>query len=113
MGEMVRAKVEDGKGEFGGGRGDSKTRPWIFVSTTKWRCRAVEKGTAWHSTQVAKNIVLAGVGLVGLLDDTPCSSRLSGNFLVSADSDPTTRWAGMGGRGQMQARVCVAGLGGL
>jgi ubiquitin-like 1-activating enzyme E1 A len=38
--------------------------------------------------QVAKNIVLAGVGSVTLVDDTPASQRAPGNFLVHADADP-------------------------
>lgn len=38
-------------------------------------------------SQVAKNIVLAGVGSVTLVDDTPCAQRDPGNFLVLADAD--------------------------
>ncbi|GFH10281.1 ThiF domain-containing protein, partial [Haematococcus lacustris] len=39
---------------------------------------------------VAKNIVLAGVGHVGIADDTPCYQAAFGNFLVSADADPSS-----------------------
>jgi molybdopterin/thiamine biosynthesis adenylyltransferase len=38
--------------------------------------------------QVAKNLVLAGAGLVAIADDTPCSSRSFGNFLVPASCPP-------------------------
>jgi molybdopterin/thiamine biosynthesis adenylyltransferase len=34
---------------------------------------------------VAKNIVLAGVGSVTLVDDTPCSLRPPSNFLIGGD----------------------------
>lgn len=41
--------------------------------------------------QVAKNVVLAGVGAVTLVDDTPCSRRSLSNFLVgSTTPDDTT-----------------------
>lgn len=36
---------------------------------------------------MAKNIVLAGVGSMTLVDDTPCSSGAHGNFLVPHDVD--------------------------
>lgn len=38
--------------------------------------------------QVGKNLVLAGVGSLSLVDDTPCGDCASGNFLVPADVDP-------------------------
>ncbi|KAJ9524470.1 hypothetical protein QJQ45_019572 [Haematococcus lacustris] len=41
-------------------------------------------------SDVAKNIVLAGVGHVGIADDTPCYQAAFGNFLVSADADPSS-----------------------
>lgn len=40
-------------------------------------------------TQVAKNIVLAGVGHVAVADATPCSAAPFGNFLVPADAEPS------------------------
>jgi len=42
------------------------------------------------AAEVAKNLVLAGVGHVGLVDDTPCSQVDFGNFLVTADADPSS-----------------------
>lgn len=41
--------------------------------------------------QVAKNIVLAGVGTVTLVDNTPCGAGALYNFLVPADADPAQR----------------------
>jgi hypothetical protein len=43
-----------------------------------------------QTMQVAKNIVLAGVGTVAIADDTPCSQANPGNFLIQADVSPTT-----------------------
>jgi hypothetical protein len=44
--------------------------------------------------QVAKNIALAGVGSLSLLDDAPCKSEAAAcNFLISADADQAQRWA--------------------
>ncbi len=43
-----------------------------------------------YCLQVAKNIVLAGVGSVALVDDTPCSLRPPSNFLVPADAPAGT-----------------------
>jgi ubiquitin-like 1-activating enzyme E1 A len=53
----------------------------------------------YFSIQVAKNIVLAGVGSVTLVDDTPCSSTPPGNFLVPHDAKDKT-----------VAEACVATL---
>ena len=44
------------------------------------------------SVQVAKNIVLAGCGRLTLIDDAPCSSAPTSNFLVPASAEPTARW---------------------
>ncbi|KAL6767458.1 SAE1 [Auxenochlorella protothecoides x Auxenochlorella symbiontica] len=44
-------------------------------------------GCTGLGAEVAKNIVLAGVGSVTLVDDTPCAQRDPGNFLVLADAD--------------------------
>ncbi len=41
--------------------------------------------------QVAKNVVLAGVGSVTVMDDTPCSEASPANFLIPADADATQR----------------------
>ena len=46
--------------------------------------------------QVAKNVVLAGVGSVTLLDDTPCSEASPANFLIPADTDATQRCTSAG-----------------
>ncbi|GAB4814279.1 hypothetical protein N2152v2_001325 [Parachlorella kessleri] len=50
--------------------------------------------------RVAKNIVLAGVGSVTLVDDTPCERRAPGNFLIPADAQPD----------QTVAEACAATL---
>lgn len=42
--------------------------------------------------QVAKNIVLAGVGSLALMDATKCASADPGNFLIPADADPAIRY---------------------
>ena len=49
--------------------------------------------------KVAKNIVLAGVGSVTLVDDTDCSAGASGNFLLPHDA-----------KDQTVAEACVATL---
>lgn len=43
------------------------------------------------SLQVAKNIVLAGVGTVTLVDNTLCGAGALYNFLVPAGADPAQR----------------------
>ena len=48
---------------------------------------------------MAKNIILAGVGSVTLVDDTPCSESPPGNFLVPHDAKDKT-----------VAEACVATL---
>ncbi|KAI7844210.1 hypothetical protein COHA_002344 [Chlorella ohadii] len=52
-------------------------------------CLQAQPGARAHS-RVAKNIVLAGVGSVALVDDTPCSLRPPSNFLVPADAPAGT-----------------------
>ncbi|EFN54772.1 hypothetical protein CHLNCDRAFT_134704 [Chlorella variabilis] len=49
-------------------------------------------GCSGLAAEVAKNIVLAGVGSVTLVDDTPCSRRPLSNFLIPGDApaDPIT-----------------------
>jgi len=47
-------------------------------------------GCTGLAAEVAKNIVLAGVGSVTLVDDTPCSSRPPSNFLIPADTPDNT-----------------------
>jgi len=49
--------------------------------------------------QIAKNIILAGVGSVTLVDDTPCSASPPGNFLVPHDA-----------KDKSVAEACVATL---
>ena len=45
------------------------------------------RSPAAAGSQVAKNIVLAGVGSVVLVDDAPVGSHAPGNFLVHADAE--------------------------
>lgn len=47
-------------------------------------------GCTGLAAEVSKNIVLAGVGSVTLVDDTPCSARPPSNFLVPADAAATS-----------------------
>ena len=49
-------------------------------------------GQPISALQVAKNIVLAGVGSLALMDDTACSAADPGNFLVPADADLKSRY---------------------
>eukprot|EP00798_Chlamydomonas_sp_ICE-L_P009754 gene9754-7629_t len=53
-------------------------------------CQDFDRWGCGLSAEVAKNIVLAGVGHVAIADDTPCSSAPFGNFLVAADADPSS-----------------------
>lgn len=41
--------------------------------------------------QLCKNLTLAGVGSLTLVDDTPCARAPKGNFLVPCDSPPAAR----------------------
>lgn len=43
------------------------------------------------SLQIAKNVTLAGVGSVALLDDATCDKSDPGNFLVPDSAAPTAR----------------------
>ena len=42
--------------------------------------------------QIAKNLVLAGVGHVSIADSTPCAQAQFGNFLVTTDASPQETW---------------------
>jgi molybdopterin/thiamine biosynthesis adenylyltransferase len=63
--------------------------------------------------QVAKNIILAGVGSVTLVDDTPCSNTPLGNFLVPHDDkDKTVAEACVSTLQEMNPLVSVNAVGG-
>lgn len=48
----------------------------------------------YHAPQVAKNVALAGVGSLTLLDDALCKSEAAAcNFLIPADGDQAQRYA--------------------
>ncbi|KAL4450085.1 hypothetical protein ABPG77_010754 [Micractinium sp. CCAP 211/92] len=66
---------------------DRQLRVW-GVETQKRlsAARVLIAGCTGLAAEVAKNIVLAGVGSVTLVDDTPCSARPPSNFLVPADA---------------------------
>ena len=49
------------------------------------------KGWLRNHAQVAKNVTLAGVGSVTLMDDTPCSDAARANFLIPADAEAAQR----------------------
>lgn len=57
-------------------------------------------GCTGLAAETAKNVVLAGVGSVTMIDDTPCSLKSSGNFLIPADVEAT----------QTVSAACVAQL---
>ncbi|KAJ9524397.1 hypothetical protein QJQ45_008609 [Haematococcus lacustris] len=70
---------------------DRQLRVWgLEVQNRLTAARVLIIGGDALAAEVAKNIVLAGVGHVGIADDTPCSQAAFGNFLVSADADPSS-----------------------
>lgn len=64
-------------------------------------------GCTGLAAEVAKNIVLAGVGSVTLIDDTPCSARPPSNFLVPADAAAESTWVFSGLRVQWRAERMI------
>eukprot|EP00798_Chlamydomonas_sp_ICE-L_P009732 gene9732-7606_t len=70
---------------------DRQLRVWgLEVQNRLTAAKILIAGGCGLSAEVAKNIVLAGVGHVAIADDTPCSSAPFGNFLVAADADPSS-----------------------
>mmetsp|Transcript_15887 Transcript_15887/g.34291 ORF Transcript_15887/g.34291 Transcript_15887/m.34291 type:complete len:313 (+) Transcript_15887:84-1022(+) len=68
---------------------DRQLRVWgVEVQNRLSNAKVLIAGGDGVAAEVAKNLVLAGVGHVAIADDTPCSSASFGNFLVAADSDP-------------------------
>mmetsp|Transcript_18272 Transcript_18272/g.47687 ORF Transcript_18272/g.47687 Transcript_18272/m.47687 type:complete len:316 (+) Transcript_18272:88-1035(+) len=70
---------------------DRQLRVW-GVETQKRlnNARVLIAGLSGLAAEVAKNVVLAGIGSVTLMDDTPVAARKPGNFLVPADTDPAS-----------------------
>lgn len=67
---------------------DRQLRVWgVEVQRRLNSTKVLIAGSSGLAAEVAKNIVLAGVGLVTVCNDTPVSKSPSGNFLVTADSD--------------------------
>lgn len=56
-----------------------------------WLCRCLAR--VRPAPQTAKNLVLAGVGSMTLVDDTPVAEAAPGNFLVDHDADRSMRQA--------------------
>ncbi|KAL4857355.1 SUMO-activating enzyme subunit 1B-2 [Chlorella vulgaris] len=69
-------------------------------------------GCGGLAAEVAKNVVLAGVGAVTLVDDTPCSRRSLSNFLVGSTTpdDTTVAEASVATLQEMNPFVKVAAL---
>ncbi|KAK9825166.1 hypothetical protein WJX81_000917 [Elliptochloris bilobata] len=69
---------------------DRQLRVWgVEVQKRLTAARILVVGcTSGVAAEVAKNIVLAGVGSLTLVDDTPSSAGAPYNFLVPADADP-------------------------
>lgn len=66
---------------------DRQLRVWgIEVQKRLNAARILIAGCSGLAAEVAKNIALAGIGSLSLMDDTPCSSADPGNFLLSADA---------------------------
>ncbi|KAL4523103.1 hypothetical protein Ndes2526A_g07814 [Nannochloris sp. 'desiccata'] len=79
---------------------DRQLRVWGLETQQKLRqSKVLIVGCTGLAAEVAKNIILAGVGSVTLVDDTPCSASSPGNFLVPHDAKDKT-----------VAEACVATL---
>ncbi|EFJ44580.1 hypothetical protein VOLCADRAFT_95199 [Volvox carteri f. nagariensis] len=62
---------------------DRQLRVWgVEVQRRLMEAKVLIIGLGGLAAEVAKNIVLAGVGTVALVDDTPASAAAPGNFLV-------------------------------
>ena len=58
------------------------------------RVRPLEQAAGTHRrSQLCKNIALAGVGRLTLMDDRKCDGQPSGNFLVPVDASASSRRA--------------------
>ncbi|KAK9815937.1 hypothetical protein WJX72_012289 [[Myrmecia] bisecta] len=69
---------------------DRQLRVWGVETQKRLNAaRILILGCTGLAAEVAKNIVLAGVGSLTLMDDSPCSTCPPGNFLVPADATPT------------------------
>ncbi|XP_075265463.1 SUMO-activating enzyme subunit 1-like [Convolutriloba macropyga] len=70
---------------------DRQLRVW-GVETQKRlnNSRVLVAGMCGLSAETCKNIILAGVGSLTLMDSTPSTARKPGNFLVPADCDPAS-----------------------
>ena len=55
--------------------------------------------------QVAKNIVLAGVGNVSIMDDTPCKQYSSPSFLITTDAAESEQRCGTAAGGSSIASL--------
>ncbi|CAD7696785.1 unnamed protein product [Ostreobium quekettii] len=67
---------------------DRQIRVWgVEVQKRLQASKVLLIGCSGLAAEVAKNIVLAGVGSLSLMDDTPCSSGALGNFLIPANVD--------------------------
>lgn len=70
---------------------DRQLRVWGVETQKRLNsARVLIAGLSGLAAEVAKNVVLAGIGSVTLMDDSPVSSRRHGNFLVPADTDPSS-----------------------
>ncbi|GLI60826.1 hypothetical protein VaNZ11_002937 [Volvox africanus] len=66
---------------------DRQLRVWgVEVQRRLIEAKVLIIGLGGLAAEIAKNIVLAGVGTVALVDDTAASSVAPGNFLVELDS---------------------------
>lgn len=73
---------------------DRQLRIWgVETQQRLSAARVLIAGCTGLAAEVAKNIVLAGVGCVMLVDDTPCSHRPLSNFLIAGDAAPDTTCA--------------------
>lgn len=80
---------------------DRQLRVWgVETQRRLTNSKVLVVGCTGLAAEVAKNIVLAGVGGVTLVDDTPCSRCPPANFLIPAAADPDTT----------VAQACVAAL---
>ncbi|GMH38448.1 hypothetical protein BSKO_06332 [Bryopsis sp. KO-2023] len=68
---------------------DRQLRVWgVEVQKRLQDVKILLVGCGGLAAEVAKNIVLAGVGSVVLADDTPCRDAPPGNFLIHTSSNP-------------------------
>ena len=66
---------------------DRQLRLWGAETQLRLRAaRALVVGARALGAEVAKNLVLAGVGSVSLLDNAPAARAAPGNFLVPCDA---------------------------